>query len=87
MVDYILEVIYVIDEDFTNIACIYTDTSYGPATYFRMENIINYICTKNTIPNIDFTNFIKSIVTEKMRRKKIHLKNIQMVNIQIYFHG
>lgn len=78
---------YIYYKTCAKIACIYTDTSYGPATYFRMENIINYICTKNTIPNIDFTNFIKSIVTEKMRRKKIHLKNIQMVNIQIYFHG
>ena len=53
------------DEDLDNIDKILGKSSYGPATYFTIENIEKYICNKNNLLFDDLDNFITNLSNEK----------------------
>ena len=63
------------DEDLDKIDKIIGNSSYGPATYFTVENLTKYLCEKNNLFPDQLDDFITELINQKnikaeLRKKK-----------------
>lgn len=59
------------DEELDKIDKIVGKSSYGPATYFSVENITKYLCEKNNLFPEQLDDFISNIINQKNIKMEI----------------
>jgi len=68
------------DDDLINLPSINKNSSYGPATYYTKENLLNYMCIKYNILILDVENYIQNKKQEKEFKKQEKQNTITQQN-------